>query len=216
MKSPVHITLSKQLQLSLQATSTMEGSRDIVARLETIKVIIISGRSGSGKTSASNQVHARFSENAIPHVCLEGDNLDEIYPKESDAEIFLTNLSSMWQNFVRLRGCTRLLINGTGVVLEVDNIRKALEEASKVGDDKSVAVEMRAIVLCSSDETVEARLQNRETDLTLNQHLESSSKMAGVLGQLQGDWLEFIETGGRSVSEVADQIVESSIEWFRS
>jgi hypothetical protein len=194
----------------------MDCSRDIVARPGTVKVIIVSGRAGSGKTSVSNELHARTSQNEIPHVCVEGDSLDEIYPKESDAGIFLTNLSSMWQNFARLRGSTRLLINGTGVVLIAEEICKTLEEASKVGNGESMAVEKRAFVLCCSDEAVEARLQSRESDLTLDQHLKSSSKMAGVLGQLRRDWLEFIDTDGQSVSQVTDQIIKSSIEWFRS
>jgi tRNA uridine 5-carbamoylmethylation protein Kti12 len=194
----------------------MDCSRDIVARPGTVKVIIISGRAGSGKTSVSNELHARISQNRIPHVCLEGDSLDEIYPKESDAGIFLTNLSTMWQNFARLCGSTRLLINGTGVVLEAEAICKTLEEASKVVTGESMAVEKRAFVLSSSDEAVEERLRSRETDLTLNQHLRSSSKMAAVLSELRRDWLEFIETDGQSVSQVADQIIESSIEWFRS
>lgn len=39
----------------------------------------------------------------------------------------------------------------------------------------------------------------------------SRSKMAGILGQLQGDWVESIDTNWRSVSEVADQTIEEII-----
>lgn len=182
-----------------------------------IKVIMISGRSGSGKTSVTSELYARFSMLSIPHVRLEGDSLDEMYPEENDAEVFLTNLSSMWQNFTRLRGCTRLLINGTAVVLEAEELCETLQQASKEvnGSETPIRVEMRAFVLCNSNAVAQERLSRRETDRTLERHLQSSSKMAKVLGELQGDELEFIPTDDRSVSQVTDKIVESCLDWFQ-
>lgn len=185
---------------------------------KTIKIILISGRSGSGKTSVSHEMHARLSQLLVPHVSIEGDSLDEIYPEEDSPEIFLANLSSMWLNFTRLRGRTRLLMNGTALVLDADEIRKTIKQATgEVGDnEKTINVDMKAFVLCSSNDTAKLRLESRETDLTLQRHIESSSKMSKMLSKLEYNWLEFVNTDGCSVAGVTDQILEHCLHWYQS
>lgn len=130
-----------------------------IVRSSSVKVIVVPGHSRSSKTSIWNEIHAKLIQNVILRVCLGGDSLDEIHPEERDAEIFSNNLSSMWQNFSRLRGRTMRLIDETGLVLEGEAICKTLREVSRARRGQSMHEVMTTIVLYGSVKTNGARLR---------------------------------------------------------
>lgn len=185
--------------------------------MKTVKIIILSGRSGVGKTSVAYEIHEKLGHHSIPHVNLEADNLDEMFPEEREsAELLLANLYSMWQNYTRLRGCTNLLMNGTALVLEHENIKKTVQMAARTPDNPDVQVETRVFVLSSSDETAHGRLSKREIGSTLQRHLESSTRMSKELNSLKHEWIEVVDTNDKSVLEIADSIVERCHRWLIS
>jgi energy-coupling factor transporter ATP-binding protein EcfA2 len=46
-----------------------------------VDLLLIGGRSGSGKSSIANELHYLLSEREVMHAVIEGDNLDLAYPK---------------------------------------------------------------------------------------------------------------------------------------
>jgi molybdopterin-guanine dinucleotide biosynthesis protein len=67
------------------------------------EVLLIAGRSGSGKTSVSYEVSDQLHAAGVAHCLVDGDNLDTAYPKPAgDAHgIGLTeaNLTALWHNY---------------------------------------------------------------------------------------------------------------------
>ncbi|KAL2841946.1 hypothetical protein BJX68DRAFT_245005 [Aspergillus pseudodeflectus] len=183
----------------------------------TVQVILISGRSGVGKTTIANEMHAQLNSRGIPHAHIDIDNLDMVYPEESGSELLLRNLTALVSNYYRLRGCQKFILSGTAVVLEHEAIQRVIKDAVQKealedqdrGSDVG-PVEMRAFILTAGDEVVLDRLLGREVGSTLDAHLASSRRMAGVLERDVGDWGCRVPTRDRNVTDIALQILEEA------
>lgn len=185
-----------------------------------IQVILLSGRSGVGKTSVANEVSAQLRSRNLPHAHIDGDNLDMILPEEDSSEIFLLNLAAMWGTYHRHRGCNRLILSGTAMVLDREMIQQTIQESSdrRTPSDpdqhEQIAVDLRGFILTATDAAASERLRAREIGSLLDQHVQSSYKMASVLEKEVGSWACRISTDGRSVKEIALQILEQA-EWLQ-
>lgn len=95
-----------------------------------VRVIIISGRAGSGKTSTANEMSEQLKRLQIRHAHIDGDNLDAMYPDEPAADMYLANLAAMWSNYYHLRGVCYVILSGTAAVLETDRITRTMRRVT--------------------------------------------------------------------------------------
>ena len=92
-------------------------------------VILISGRSGVGKSSAANGLHKLLShtEHGLAHAALEANNLAMVHPEARGPDLFMQNLGCAWR-----------------VSTEGKSVSKAAEEImSKVWASDTFQVERR-------------------------------------------------------------------------
>ena len=187
-------------------------------------VFILSGRSGSGKTTVVNEVTHLLTTpfHDVPYIHIDGDNLDFIHPKESpesEPDITLMNLKSLFRNYYNHRrpSCGLVLISGSGMVFRRRDINQVIRDVcneATISEASPPEVLTHAIILCADDETVKARLERREIGTDLQRHLESSHNIACRL--YHEIWLSednvrhysnVVQTNGRSVSEVAGDVI---------
>ena len=141
------------------------------------EVLIVSGRAGSGKTTAGFEIAQLLKRKGVHHALLDADFLDAMYPEEQGAEMMLLNLGVVWANYHR-RGIRRLVIVGTAVAMEADMVKETMAQASEEN------VHVTTVVLTVSDDVARARLTRREVGSELDDCLQSSYKMARVLDGL--------------------------------
>ena len=165
------------------------------------EVLLIAGRSGSGKTSVSFEVSDQLQKADVAHCLVDGDNLDTAYPKPAGPQgIGLTeaNLTALWRNYIAV-GQHRLIYVNTVSVLEYEMIIRSLG-----GPARTIGV-----ILTATDATVLARLTSREVGGALERHLQRSSAMAAHL-DTTASRISRISTDGRTVADVAKDVVEAT------
>ncbi|WP_135456198.1 hypothetical protein [Mycobacterium sp. DL99] len=164
----------------------------------TSEVVFIGGRSGTGKTSTSFEMHARLGVAGVSHCLIDGDLLDMAYPAPWEHKLAEQNLAAMWANY-RALGYRRLIYTNTACVLPdvVEHLTTAM------GDKPTVLT----ILLTCTDTTARKRLSQREIGSTLDQHLASSSHMNDRLRAGAAATTHQIPTDGRSVSDIAAEII---------
>lgn len=162
-------------------------------------VLFVGGRSGVGKSSVAAEASRLLARAEVPHVVIEGDNLDQAWPEpwRDGFDLAERNLAAMWRNYREL-GHTRLIFTNTVSILEVPALTAALG-----GEVRSVAV-----LLTASDETTEERLARREIGSALAEHIERSAAAAARLDTAVGALR--IATDGRSVTDVATGMLEAA------
>lgn len=119
------IPMTHELEMSIFSRSSHPRFTTIMS---TIKVVMISGWSGCGKTSVANEIHRKLTNNAIPHASIEGDNLDMMFPEPTTPELLLTNLASCWRNLVCMKYCYNLIINGSAIIPDRAVIKAVIED----------------------------------------------------------------------------------------
>ena len=167
-----------------------------------VRVIIISGRSGVGKSTVTYEVCHQLRQRKYAHVHIEADNLDAAYPRPNNNKLMLANLKVVWRNFAALGGDHALILSGTAIVMHQAEIK------SVIGEVSDGSVEMQPIILTAGNETVEARLMEREIGTDLEDHLKSSERMAKLLEDFDEGSASRIQTDSRGVENIAGQIVE--------
>lgn len=95
-----------------------------------VRVIIISGRAGSGKSSTAHEMSEQLKRLEVRHAHIDGDNLDAMFPADAGSDLFLANLAALWSNYYHLRGVECLILSGTSVVLETDRITRTLRRVT--------------------------------------------------------------------------------------
>ncbi len=161
------------------------------------RVLLIAGRSGVGKSTVSYETSAILRRHSVEHVLIDGDNLDAAYPKPAGSSLTEANLAAIWRNYQAI-GHHRAIYVNTMSVLDEAMIRRALGEH----------VTITGIVLTADDQTIRERLERREVGTALALHLAASARAAGHLDQAVGDWVHRVPTAGRSVPEIAEEIVQ--------
>ena len=160
------------------------------------EVLFIGGRSGVGKSSVANEIHAQLSAARVRHAVIEGDNLDLAYPPPWEHQLAERNLAAMWSNY-RALGYRRLVYTNTV------SVRFVAELTAAMGDDPRVT----AVLLTASDETARARLGGREIGTALDAHVARSDRAARELEDLSPPWVHRVPTDDRPVAKVAAELI---------
>lgn len=172
-----------------------------------VQVLLLGGRSGVGKTSVAYEVSARYQQTGVAHCLVDGDNLDAAYPKPRDdpqgSGLTEANLRAIWATY-SAAGYRRLLYVNTVSVLERAMIARAV----------AGTICWRGVLLTATDSTARQRLTGREMGSALDVHLERSTRMAEHLDRHAEEWVLRIPTDGRSVSDIAEQVL-CSTGWSR-
>jgi len=164
---------------------------------ERSEVLFIGGRAGVGKSSVALELHEQLYARQVKHCVIEGDNLDLAYPRPWEHKLAEKNLSDMWRNYCAL-GYRRLIYTNTVSVLESEGLAAAMGDVPVV----------RAVLLHASDATAATRLGGRESATTLELHLTRSCERAAELEQRTPSWVRRIDTDGKSVPDIAHEILE--------
>ncbi|ROQ05618.1 adenylylsulfate kinase [Rathayibacter sp. PhB93] len=158
------------------------------------EVLFLGGRSGVGKSSVAAEVSRLLAEADVSHALIEGDNLDQAHPEPWRRGLALAelNLAAMWKNY-RAAGYHRLLYTNTVSVLERDVLVAALDpEAGSIG-----------VLLTADDSTIAGRLAGREVGTGLDDAIARSGAAAVLLASQAAPDVHRVRTDGRSVHQVA-------------
>jgi hypothetical protein len=139
----------------------------------------------------------------VAHCFIEGDFLDQAYPAPpgdpSRTELTRQNLRALWGNYFG-HGYRRLIYTNSYSVLETELIVDAM------GGD----VDVTAVLLTADDSTIRRRLGEREIGSQLDAHLTRSAALATTLAESAPSWVVRIPTDGRTVTELASQIIAAT------
>jgi len=160
------------------------------------EVLFLGGRSGVGKSSVGNEIHAQLSAAGIQHCLIEGDNLGLAFPSPHEHRLAEQNLAAMWANY-RAFGYRRMIYTNTASVRNVAQLTAAM------GDDPQVT----AVLLTASDATARQRLAQREIGTAFDQHVQRSDRAARELDRLSPSWVHRVTTDDRPVADIASEII---------
>jgi hypothetical protein len=165
--------------------------------------LLIGGRAGVGKSTLGWEVPAQLQDLQVAHAYVGGDNLDQIFPApEGDptrGEITEANLAAIWRNYAAA-GCRRLIYTNTVSVLEPDLIARAM------GGEPRLTL----VLLTAEDSTARQRLAGREIGSRFEPHVTRSAKTAVYLEDTAPDSVLRIRTDGRTVSEIALEVIAAT------
>lgn len=162
--------------------------------------LLIGGRCGVGKNTVGLEVSAQLRAADVAHALVNGNYLDHIHPApEGDparTKITEANLAALWRNYAEV-GCSRLIYTNMVSVLEPDLIARAMGASPRI----------TMVLLTADDETARERLRGRELASQLDPHIERGEKMARYLDEAVPDSAVRISTDGRTVADIAREVV---------
>jgi broad-specificity NMP kinase len=164
-----------------------------------IEVLVISGPAGVGKTSVANEVSAQLRAADIAHAVIDTDALDDVYPVPDEQwQLTERNLASVWQSFREL-GTRRLIL--AGVYMHRESELSWIRRAS--GAERLLLVRLSA-----SERTLGERVGRREIGSEHDDQLARTLLQANRLAEEAVPQAPVIETDGRTVPDIAAEIVE--------
>jgi hypothetical protein len=160
--------------------------------MEGSELLLIGGRSGSGKSSAAFALHDLLVAKDVRHAVVEGDTLDLAHPAPWKHGLAERNLRAIWANY-RVLGFRRLIYTNTVSVLDAQLLREAM------GDEPRVV----AVMLRATDDVIQDRLGRREHGASLAVHVERSRSAAARLDLEAPSEVHRMDTDGMSPEDVA-------------
>jgi hypothetical protein len=160
------------------------------------EILFIGGRSGVGKSSVGNEIHAQLCAAEVKHCLIEGDVLDLAWPPPWEHRLTERNLAAIWRNY-RSLGYRRMVYTATV------SVRYTAELAAAMGDDPLI----HAVLLTASDATARDRLAQREIGTAYDIHVRRSDRAARDLDASVPDWVHRVATDGRDVAAIAREII---------
>jgi ribose 1,5-bisphosphokinase PhnN len=164
-----------------------------------IEVLVIAGPAGVGKTSVMHEVSARLRESEVAHAVVDTDALDDVFPAPEDQwRITERNLAFVWQGYRDDLGVRRLIL--TGVYLHRAAELAWIQRAT--GADHLMLVQLAA-----SDATLRHRVSRREVGSAYSAQLTRTLTQARALDRETTPNQTVVHTDGRSVGEIATEVV---------
>ena len=167
----------------------------------TTEVIFIGGRSGVGKTTVAAELSRLLTIEDIPHVLIEGDNLDQAHPEpwRNGIDLAEQNLAAIWRNY-QAAGYSRLIFTNTVSVLEMPSLIAAL------GPD----VHAIGVLLVANDPTAAHRLAQREIGSGLDDAIKRSNAAAVKLLLTASASVHRVSTDDREIRVIAAELLAIS------
>ena len=174
--------------------------------VDKMKLLIISGPVGVGKTSVSDELSHFLEQDNVPHTFVDLDALTYTFPRgENDPygnQLALENLESIWQNSYK-RGARNLIVPRV-----IESYNHATDISEAVGITEPILCRLSA-----SDQTLIERVRTREIGSGLCWHEKRSLELSKTLAFAElEDFCLF--TDDRTISEIAKDILQR-IEWCR-
>jgi HSP20 family molecular chaperone IbpA len=175
------------------------------AMLQRVPVLVVTGPVGVGKTSVASELSELLDQAGVAHALVDVDSLRWCYPRRPDdpfrVKLAMKNLAAIWLNF-QAAGADRL------VLVDVIESRAELSRIAAAVPGADV----RVVRLRATAETLTARVRQRELGLGRDRHLR---RMAELARRMDSGAVEeiLVETDGRSVSAIANEIV-NRIGWL--
>ena len=176
----------------------------------SVRVLIISGPVGVGKTSVADEVSNLFNGSGTAHTLLDMDVLGETFPRPHDdvfnRRLALRNLRDVWANCFAVG--SRVLI-----------LPRVVETLDDVCDIEAVIPGARPTVfqLRASTTTLIQRVRSREIGSGRTWHEKRALELARTLRE-KAPLNHIIETDDGSVGDIACEIVslldDASIGYF--
>lgn len=161
-----------------------------------VKVLVISGSMGAGKTTVLGEASDILSAADIPHAAIDLDLLGLGHlPAGAPDDLTVRNLAVVWNNYAAA-GVTRLLVS------------EALDTAAK-RERLEKAIPRAEIVVCrlrATLDTMQQRVRLREPGILQEQFV---ARVAELEASLDAGRVEdfSVENEGRSVTDVAREIL---------
>ncbi len=165
----------------------------------TIKVLVISGPAGVGKSTVAYELSRRFAEADVDHALIDSDELDRMYPEPPDLwALSERNVAAVWAGFAE-RGARRLIL--VGVYLDrpllLDSVRRAIPNA-----------EFAIVRLVASEQTLRERVYRREIGPGAGEQFERTRRQLAALASDVRPEVHLVGTDGWSPADLASSIME--------
>jgi ribose 1,5-bisphosphokinase PhnN len=117
------------------------------------------------------------------------------YPPPWEHEMEEQNLKAIWQNY-RALGYRRLIYTQVVSVVQTDKLARAMGDHPKI----------TAVLLDVSDEVMRERLSQRESELSLERHLQRNAERRDKLESEAPSWVHRVKTDGKPLDQLAVEI----------
>lgn len=161
-----------------------------------VRVLVISGAMGAGKTTALGEASDMLSAHGIAHAAVDLDCLGVAGISDAVAQTLMAkNLAAVWQNYAKA-GITRILI---AEALESMAQRKRI--AASIPDAELIVCRLIAPL-----ETMQARIRAREPGLLQQHFVARTAQLEATLDASRVEDFS-VDNGGRSITDVAREIL---------
>ena len=165
-----------------------------------VQILLLAGPAGVGKSTVSWEISAQLRRAGCPHVLLDSDELDRVWPLSGQEQERLNraNLAAFWTNASTL-GHRRLVM--AGVFLDPDAYRSWVEGAIP-------GASIKRVVLQAPDDELERRVRAREIGSEVDDQVARTLAQAGKFRRHNAGSPDVLNTDGTTVSELARLIIE--------
>jgi hypothetical protein len=169
----------------------------ILPKQMDVKVLVISGSMGSGKTTVMAEASDLLAAHGTIHAAIDLDGLGIGHvPEGAWPDLAYRNLAAVWENYARA-GATRLLLaEAVESVAEVDRIREAIPEA-----------EVIVCRLTAALDTMQERVRAREPGMLQATFVARVAELDVLLVDAGLEDFTVANDGG-SVTDVAREMLE--------
>lgn len=173
-----------------------------------IRVLVLCGASGVGKTSTAWEIGHRLQGVEIAHAILDTDDLDRVWPHpegiEARISISRRNLQSCWATFSAV-GARHLVLCG---------VMASTAESTEWIADAIPGASIRFVRLVANHSTREGRLRRREIGSGFSHDMAASDRAATFIEAHDREDMLTVATDEKSVAAVVEEVLDA-IAWIR-
>ena len=163
----------------------------------SVKVIVISGSMGSGKTTVLGEASDILSAHGVVHAAIDLDAIaSALLPDAVSADLTYRNLSSVWANCAAAGVKRLLLAEAVENRDEFDRLRQAIPGAEFIVGR-----------LTADLHTLQQRIRGREPGMLQEQFIARAEELQAILDDARLEDFS-IANENRSVTEVARELLE--------
>lgn len=167
-----------------------------------VRVLVICGASGTGKTSTAFEIGRVLEDLGIGHALIDTDELDRVWPQPEPVEALIDisrrNLSAWWASFSEL-GVRHLVL--CGVMASVTQSERWIAEAV-------VGARISFVRLSATRNTREERLRRREIGSGFVDEMLSSDRAAADADAHDPPEMLRVATDAKRIDVVAREVLE--------